>query len=90
MVGGGGGANTPGFPHPPSCLDGTLIFKRLQETLQKTLGIDIQRANFTSGAMAPASLFLTCSRLLQPRTFAQEAQAPCFTSVICHPFLSEA
>lgn len=37
-----------------------LVIKRLQEALQKTSGIDIPEADFTSGAAAGASLPLSC------------------------------
>lgn len=69
-----------------------LSIKRLQEAFQQTLGIDIPEANFISGAVAPASLSLSCLlwNFTATRTFAQYAPALCFTSVICHPFLSEA
>lgn len=36
------------------------------------------------------SLSLVCCGFLQPCTFAQDAPTLCFTSIICHAFLSQA
>lgn len=92
---GGQCSQPPLFSELPGGFDAItrkLVIKRLWEALRKTSGIDISEANFTSGAMAPASSPLSCLLwdFTASCTFAQYASALCFTSVICHPFPSEA
>lgn len=99
---GGGPSETQRIvPYPPLFTELTggfdaitckVIIKILQEALRKTLRIDITEANFTSEAVAPASLPLSCLlwNFTASHTFVQYALTLCFTIVICHPFLFEA